>query len=147
MKLRQRTAFSLFQLLVVLAMLAILFGLFFPAILKIRAAANRVASINNLKMLGIACLDYASGYEHFPSGNDTNNFSAATYLLPFLEQDPLYGQLDFKKPVTDEKNAKAAATRVVTFLSPLDGQPAVKPNLGATNYLFSAGSKPGLADN
>ena len=105
-QLRPRSAFSLFQLLVVLALLAILFGLFFPLILKARATAARLAKINNLRQLAFACLDYASANEHLPCGNDNNNFSTAAYLLSYLEQDPLFGQLDFKKPITDEKKCE-----------------------------------------
>jgi type II secretory pathway pseudopilin PulG len=146
-RLRPRSAFSLFQLLVVLALLAILFGMLFPAILKARAAASRVSSANNLKQLALACLNYESAYGVYPPGSDANYFSTAAYLLPFIEQNALFQQLDFKKPITDEKNAKVAALQIRTFLSPQDGQQTVKPNLGATNYLFSAGSKPGLADN
>src|SRR5438270_6938965 len=145
--LQPRRGFSLFQLLVVLAMLAILFGLLFPAILKVRAAANRAQSMNNLRQLGLAVHNYHATHDAIPPGTDANHFSTAAYLLPFLEQDNLFQQLDFKKPITDEKNAKVAAIQIRTFLGPMEGQPAVKPNLAATNYLFNAGSKPGLGDN
>jgi type II secretory pathway pseudopilin PulG len=142
-----RKAFSLFQLLVVLAMLAILFGLFFPAIVKVRASAARIQSQNNLKQIALAAFNYESTYGHFPPGDDKNHFSTAAYLLPFIEQNNLFQLIDFKKPLTDEKNAKAAAATIKVFLSPQDGQLSVKPALGATNYLFSAGSKAALADN
>jgi type II secretory pathway pseudopilin PulG len=142
-----RKAFSLFQLLVVLALLAILFGLFFPAILKVRASAARLQSMNNLKQLALACHNYAASNNVLPAGKDANNFSAGAYLLPYIEQDNLFKLLDFKKPITDENNAKVAAYTIKVFLSPQDGQFSVKPGLGGTNYLFSAGTKPPLADN
>ncbi len=144
---RCRPAFTLFQLLVVLAILALLLALLLPLIAKARAEAERAKKLNNLKQLGLACHNYHDTNGAFPSGNDKNNFSAAAYLLPYLEQDNLYRLIDFKKPSTDEGNAKVGKTIVTVFLSPQDPQKAVNDQTGATNYLYSAGSKPALKDN
>jgi type II secretory pathway pseudopilin PulG len=147
MKLRPRPAFTLFQLLVVLALLLILLGLLLPAVAKVRQAAARSQSQNNMKQLGLACHNYHDVNGHFCPGNDANNFSASAYLLPYIEQNNLYKLIDFKKPVTDKDNAAARAAIIKTFLSPNDPQPNVTADTGATNYLFCAGSKHALKDN
>ncbi len=147
MSMRTRSAFTLFQLLVVLAIIAILIGLLLPAVVKVRQSADRMKSQNNLKQLGLASHNYHDSYGSFPPGNDSSNFSAAAHLLPFIEQANLYNQIDFKKPMTDETNAAARKAKVVVFLSPGDPLMSVKDDYGATNYLFNAGSKPELTDN
>jgi prepilin-type processing-associated H-X9-DG protein len=143
----RRRGFTLFQLLVVIAVIAILIGLLLPAVQKVRQAAARMQSQNNLKQLALGVLNYESAYAHFPTGRDANGFSTAAYLLPFIEQDNLYKQIDFKKEVGDKANADPRKVAVPTFLSPMDSLPPAKGGYGATNYLFNAGSKPALEDN
>jgi hypothetical protein len=142
-----RAAFSLFELLVILALLALLFALLLPAVAKVRQAANRAQSQNNLKQIGLACHNYLDTNASFPPGVDDNHFSAAAYLLPYIEQDNLYKLIDFKKPVTDKANELVRQTMIRVFLSPDDPLQQVKDKPGATNYLFNAGAKVALADN
>lgn len=147
MKRSSRPAFSMFELLVIVAIIGILIGLLLPATARVRQAANRISSVNNMKMLGIAVHSYHDVYECFPPGYAQNNFSTAALVLPYLEQDELFKMIDFKKPISDKANAAAAKTQVKLFLSPLDPLPRVTDDYGATNYLFNAGSKPDLANN
>ncbi|HEV3443072.1 MAG TPA: DUF1559 domain-containing protein [Gemmataceae bacterium] len=144
---RTRPAFTLIQLLVIIAILAILFGMLLPAIQKVREAAGSAKSQNNLRQIGLACHNYHDNNGRFPPGNDSNNFSAAAYLLPYLEQDATFKAIDFSKPVTDEANANVRKMQLPVFLSSRDPQQTVKDGFGATNYLFSAGSQVDLKDN
>jgi type II secretory pathway pseudopilin PulG len=143
----KRSAFSLFELLTILALLGLLLALLLPAIQKVRQAANRVQSQNNLKQLGLACHNYHDTYGNFPPGVDDNKFSAPAHLLPFIEQDNLFKQIDFTKPTTDPANEAARKTVIQIFLNQQDAQASVTKDSAATNYLFSAGTKPGLEDN
>jgi hypothetical protein len=135
---RPRRGFTLFQLLIVLALLAILLALLLPAVAKVREAAARTQSANNLKQMMLAVHNYAATYDNkLPPGVDANHFSASAILLPYIEQDNLYKRIDFKKSIDDEANAVVRGVVVKTFLSPLDPIPSVKAGWGATNYLFN----------
>jgi prepilin-type processing-associated H-X9-DG protein len=103
--------------------------------------------MNNLKQIGLACHNYHDVNAAFPPGCDANDFSAAAYLLPYVEQANLFQQIDFKKPMTDEANTGARKTLIKMFLSDRDPLAPNHGEFGATNYLFNAGSKPDLLNN
>jgi prepilin-type processing-associated H-X9-DG protein len=137
-----RPAFSVIDLLVALAILGILGGLLFPAVLQVRGVANQRKSANNLKQLALAVHNYESTWGSLPPGVDKKGFSPNVLLLPYLEiGNP---GIESSKPPSDEANAKARAVKVSYFLSPDDTLPVTG---GATNYLYNAGSQPSLADN
>jgi type II secretory pathway pseudopilin PulG len=143
----RRRAFTLFHLLVLLAILAILFAMLLPLVARVREQAARAQSQNNLRQLGIACHAYHDANGFFPTGVDAKNYSAAARLLPYIEQGNLFNQIDFSKPCDDKANAEVRKTSVKTFLNPLDRAPAPNMDAAPTSYLFNAGSKPSLTDN
>jgi type II secretory pathway pseudopilin PulG len=134
---RVRSAFTLFQLLIVLAILLILLGLLLPAILKARIAAEQAKATNNLKQLVLALHNYNDTYGVLPPGVDDNHFSATSKLLPFIEQQNVYNKIDFKQDIDADANAEARKTKIKTFLSSADPVASVKDEWGATNYLFN----------
>src|SRR5437588_11984047 len=99
---RHRSGFTLVELLVVFAIIAILIGLLLPAVQKVRESASRVTCQNNLKQLGLAMHAYHGVREKFPLGskNDRPLPLAAprtTYIIelyPYLEQENTYRRWD-----------------------------------------------------
>ena len=100
-----RRAFTLIELLVVIAIIAILIALLLPAVQQAREAARRTQCRNNLHNIGLAMHNYHDVFSAFPAniGRYTNvgganqrpEFSWIAMSLPYLDQAPLYNQLDF----------------------------------------------------
>jgi type II secretory pathway pseudopilin PulG len=144
---RTRRAFTLFHLLIALAVLLLLFALLLPAVAKARLQAARSQSANNMKQLGLACHSYHDAFGTLPPGVDDKGFSLGARILPFIEQDNVYKLIDFNKSVDDKANAQARALYIKVFTNPLDSVKSVSMDYGPTNYLFCAGSKPDLTGN
>lgn len=130
--------FTLVELLVVMAIIAILVALLLPAVQQASEAARRTGCKNNLKQLGLALQNYESTHRTFPPGyvargvlprdpasNETGSgFAWSTFLLPVLDQSPLFQVLQFRQDAIDPVNIAVAATNVTVFQCPSDGGPA-----------------------
>ena len=103
----QRTGFTLVELLVVIAIIGILVALLLPAVQAAREAARRMQCTNNVKNLSLACHNYHDTYKTMPQNYSTWGGAFARHtidgrsqswmvaVLPFIEQQPLYDQIDF----------------------------------------------------
>jgi prepilin-type N-terminal cleavage/methylation domain-containing protein/prepilin-type processing-associated H-X9-DG protein len=97
--LAKRVGFTLIELLVVIAIIAILIALLLPAVQQAREAARRIQCKNNLKQMGLALHNYADSNNCFPAGSFSNGprLSWHVSILPFIDQAPLYNQVDFNQ--------------------------------------------------
>ncbi|MFN7628695.1 MAG: DUF1559 domain-containing protein, partial [Pirellula sp.] len=129
MRIHHRRGFTLVELLVVIAIIGILVGLLLPAVQAAREAARRSQCMNNLRQIGLGLTNYESSFKRFPSGWVDNFRSNQTTqpgwawghsMLPFIEQGPLYQQIDHRFNV-DSMTSRPFLTSVVpTFLCPSD---------------------------
>jgi prepilin-type N-terminal cleavage/methylation domain-containing protein/prepilin-type processing-associated H-X9-DG protein len=157
--------FTLVELLVVIAVIGILVGLLLPAVQSARESARRMQSVNNLKQIGLALLNYESALKTFPSGYvssshlpgaNSETLDAApgwawgALLLPYLEQVGLQSQLDFSVPCWHAKNQSLTKARIPVYLNPgasnWDGDAiittksgAVMANFGRSHYVGNSG--------
>ena len=123
-------AFTLVELLVVIAIIGILVALLLPAVQAAREAARRSQCVNNLKQIGIAIQNYELNKKHLPPGAIWDHFlrgkgSTLVYLLPFIEQQDIYDQFNFKAFTIDGQMLSGSTTPIgsvviSTYVCPSD---------------------------
>lgn len=160
----RRCAFTLVELLVVVAIIGILIGMLLPAVQNARESARRVHCLNNIKQLGLALSNHESANKRFPSGSMAKEYppvpshpytfyrwSALAQSLPYMENTSVRDLLDVSLPLympgagypISEANKIGIAKVLPDFLCPSDRGAPVKVGMGPTNYAVCAGSGAG----
>lgn len=119
---RARGATAL-ELLIVIAMIALLVAFFLPVTRSGRSPTRRSQCKNNLKQIGLALHNYHDTYGAFPPAyvadeNGKPLHSWRTLILPFVDQAPLYNTIDLSKPWDDPANAKAYQADIPVYRCP-----------------------------
>jgi prepilin-type N-terminal cleavage/methylation domain-containing protein len=156
----RRQAFSLVELLIVIAIIGILIGILIPAVQASRAAAARNSCGNNLRQIGLAANNHLASLGYFPNGSVAKEYpgnplaewtlyrwSALASLTPYLENSAAYDALDLSVPLYDSvsfkvrpENVEAVKIVVAEFLCPSDLGRRISEDFGPTNYAVCAGS-------
>src|SRR5262245_64147082 len=110
----RRIAFTLVDLLVVIAIVGVLVALLLPAVQMARESARRMSCQNNLKQIGLALQSYHDGQRAFPpgyvsavdaAGNDTGpGWGWGAKALPYMEQGTLYDTIRLDQPIESSAN-------------------------------------------
>lgn len=157
---KQRQGLTALELLVVLAIVAILLALLLPAIQKVREAARRTECVNHARHIGLAMHNYASAFIAFPPGmvawNDaakglecqyvaatqqctpsqskspSSSATAFAFMLPFLDDPKTYDNINFSLPSCGPQNVTANKTVVKYFLCPANPRNQKSPLIGAS---------------
>jgi len=135
----RRSGYTLVELLVAILIIAILIALLLPAVQAVREATRRTSCLNNLKQIGLALASYSERNKgHWPSNcgpcfDDSLQPCKADSLewawsplahtwrsaiLPDLEQQTLFGQLDFARSPLAAKNRSVLETLLPVYQCP-----------------------------
>ena len=144
---KTRCGFSLVELLVVVAIVAVLLGLTLPAVHRAREAARRTGCANNIRQLAVAVCGYESARRVFPAGSDQvpragylpdgSQFAWSAVILPYIEEKKLHSRLDFRK-LWDAPGGNDVATdeAVASFVCPS----GIVASVGKADYGGVAGT-------
>ncbi len=133
-----RRAFTRIELLVVAAIIALLIGLLLPAVMKVRAAAERMSCQGRCCQLALALHNYAYTYPQQREGKSPSTFPAGTLshadlppeqrlswivsIAPYMESDSVFKQFDLTRGSGDPKNEKATSNRLHYLACPASGE-------------------------
>lgn len=104
------------------AVVGTLIGMLLPAVQQVRGASRRTVSMNNLRQICLASLNYESAYMKFPSNIEDEDgeplLSWRVAILPFIEQNALYNEFHLDEPWDSDHNIKLLDRMPEVFKSP-----------------------------
>jgi len=150
---RRWLGFTLIELLVVIAIIAILIGLLLPAVQKVREAAARMQSSNNLKQMSLALhnMNDSNGVlpamvSNYPANGPVRG-TLQFFLLPFIEQDNAY-----KYMISQHNDSWYCTQGIKTYVAPSDptnsntaldtGSPRFGTSYAPNEWVFGSGNAP-----
>ena len=148
MRCAHRRGFTLIEMLVVIAIIAVLIALLVPAVQKVRDAAARAQCSNNLKQIGLASHLFHDANKVLPAGvryqrgTDPYQFmSWLTQMLPHLDQGPLWltTQQAYQQAASPFDNPPhvGLATPIAVFVCPMDTRASQPQFSQRDNYMVA----------
>jgi prepilin-type N-terminal cleavage/methylation domain-containing protein/prepilin-type processing-associated H-X9-DG protein len=128
--------FTVIELLVCLAIIAVLCAIVLPAVQQARESARQVQCKNNLHQIGLALNSYHATTNCFPPGwivetpiqdDSHNGWGWLAMLLPSAEQGPLFNSINFQHHLQQPVNETARLTVVAAFVCASDHPPTRVP--------------------
>lgn len=158
----KRRGFTIIDVVVAMAVMALLMSLLMPAVERSREAARKVQCQNNQRQLGLAIANFSGTHGKLPNLDLvppvthpagfllSSDVSIHSLLLPYLDQSDIFrelqhqfGDLQFTATgVTSVVNTKLLSKRISVFECSSDSVPA-----GGNSYVLSCGTSPGLHTN
>ena len=149
----KRKGFTIVELLVTIAVIALLMGLILPAVQAVREAGRRTQCQARLKDFGTALHEFESSFQTFPSAQRATRespvrisfhfYSPHVYLLPYFEQKAIAAAIDTRIEQfyvwNPELLNSVARTPIAAFECPSD----TAERGGGNNYRFCLGTGPG----
>ena len=126
---RQRSAFTLIELLITISIISLLMSLALPGIHSSRESARRIQCANRVRNLGIAILGYETAHKRFPAAgywggpNKTSpwpNHNWVVEILPYVDRQELFDRWDKSKSVLHSPNLKLSQTHLKVLVCPSD---------------------------
>jgi type II secretory pathway pseudopilin PulG len=129
-------AFTIVELLVVIAVIGLLVALLLPAVQQAREAARRSSCLNNMKQIGLAIAQYELSKKTYPPSNTDDiwnwdmfpterNHSWASVIMPYIEESALKDKINFSISSLDPAIQSAAGTIVPIYRCPSYTGPAL----------------------
>lgn len=143
----RRAAFTLVELLVVIAVIGVLIALLLPAVQAAREASRRMSCQNNMKQHGLALHNFHDVYGSFPAsgwtvagkGNPAGKYVGWRALItPFVEQKNLHDVYDFNSHWWEGANLNAATIPLAVYQCPS------VPDRQKTTYLVAKSPRPAI---
>jgi len=142
----QQPAFTLVELLVIVAIMAILMGLLLPALQKVRDAAVRMKCASNLKQLGLAVNNYHSQLGTYPPSMlipvgqpfaiNNGSWSIHGRILPYVEQQNMAVLVNLEAAWDSQGNTGVPQTRIPFFLCPAEQNDRVRVDAAGNPYVY-----------